>query len=82
MLGLMQNHPLLVSSLIEHARNAHSNAEIISRTPEGSLHRRTYAGIDRRAKQLANALAALGIAPGDRIGTLAWNGCCTPCRRA
>jgi acyl-CoA synthetase (AMP-forming)/AMP-acid ligase II len=74
MLGLMQNHPLLVSSLIEHASRAHPNAKIVSRTADGSIHRCTYADIDRRARQVANALVALGVRQGDRIGTLAWNG--------
>jgi len=70
----MQNHPLLISSLIEHAGNAHPNAEVVSRTLEGSIHRCTYADIERRAKQVASALTAKGVTQADRIGTLAWNG--------
>jgi acyl-CoA synthetase (AMP-forming)/AMP-acid ligase II len=73
MLGLMQNHPLLVSSLIEHAGKAHPNSEVISRTPEGPIHRCTYAEVDRRARQVASALTSMGVSPGARIGTLAWN---------
>lgn len=74
MLGLMQDQPLLISSALEHALKAHPNAEITSRTVEGPLHHCTYADIGRRSKQLANALTALGVQPGERIGTLAWNG--------
>ena len=74
MRGLMQNHQLLISSLIEHAANAHPNTEIVSRTLEGSIHRCTYADIERRAKQVARALTAMGITQGERICTLAWNG--------
>ncbi|MGO4222043.1 3-(methylthio)propionyl-CoA ligase [Lysobacter sp. TAF61] len=74
MLGLMQQHKLLVSSLIEHAAASHPNAGIVSRTVEGPIHRCTYADIHRRAKQAARALTALGVQPGDRVGTLAWNG--------
>ncbi|UTN35969.1 3-(methylthio)propionyl-CoA ligase (plasmid) [Pseudomonas aeruginosa] len=74
MLGLMQNHQLLISSLIEHAAVTHPGAEIVSRTVEGPIHRCTYADIARRAKQVANALSALSVQPGERIGTLAWNG--------
>ena len=74
MLGLMQDRPLLISSIIEHAVAMHAGAEIVSRTVEGPLHRCTYGDIHRRAKQVANALAALGVEAGDRIGTLAWNG--------
>ncbi len=74
MLGLMQHHPLLISSLIEHACMSHPDAEIVSRTVEGNIHRCTYADIGRRSKQVANALDALGVKPGSCIGTLAWNG--------
>lgn len=72
--GLMQERPLLVSSLIEHAARCHPQAEIVSRTSEGPLHRCTYADISRRSRQVANTLTALGVAPGERIATLAWNG--------
>jgi acyl-CoA synthetase (AMP-forming)/AMP-acid ligase II len=74
MLGLMQDQPLLISSVLEHALTAHPRSEIASRTVEGPLHHCTYADIGRRAKQLANALATLKVQPGERIGTLAWNG--------
>ena len=74
MLGLMQNRPLLISSLIEHAHAFHSGGEIVSRTVEGPIHRCTYGDIHRRAKQMARALTALGVAQGDRVATLAWNG--------
>jgi len=74
MLGLMQNRPLLISSLIEHANTFHPAGEIESRTVEGPIHRCTYGDVHRRAKQMAGALTALGVGPGDRIATLAWNG--------
>ncbi len=74
MLGRMQNRPLLISMLIEHAAQCHPAAEIVSRTSEGPIHHCTYADISRRSKQLANALTALGVANGDRIASLAWNG--------
>jgi len=72
--GLMQDVPLLVSSLIEHAASCHPQVEIVSRTAEGGIHRCTYGDVGRRSKELAQALIALGVRPGDRIGTLAWNG--------
>ncbi|WP_374481208.1 3-(methylthio)propionyl-CoA ligase [Zoogloea sp.] len=74
MFGLMQDRPLLISSLIEHAAAFHPHAEIVSRTVEGPIHRCTYADIRRRAMQVANAMKTLGVQPGDRVGTLAWNG--------
>jgi 3-(methylthio)propionyl---CoA ligase len=72
--GLMMDMPLLVSSLIEHAGQYHGDTEIVSRTIEGPIQRYTYADARKRAKQLAQALARLGVRPGDRVGTLAWNG--------
>ncbi|CAI8957758.1 3-methylmercaptopropionyl-CoA ligase [Pseudomonas sp. IT-P258] len=74
MLGLMQDQPLLISSVLEHALKAHPHTEIASRMADGAVHHCTYADIGERAKQVANALVALGVQPGDRIGTLAWNG--------
>lgn len=72
--GLMQDAPLLVSSLIEHAARCHPDAEIVSRTAEGTINRCTYQDVGRRSKGLATALLGLGVGPGERIGTLAWNG--------
>ena len=74
MLGLMQHQPLLISSLIEHAASVHSEGEIVSRTLDRTIQRCTYADIRRRAAQVANLLAALGVARGECVGTLAWNG--------
>src|SRR5215467_901290 len=73
MQGLMCDRPLLISAIIEHAATYQSDTEIVSRTVEGGLHRYTYAEAERRCKQLAQALLRLGIQPGDRVGTLAWN---------
>lgn len=72
--GLMQETPLLVSSLIEHAARCHPHTEIVSRTAEGTISRHTYLDIQRRSKCLAKALLALGVGPGERVATLAWNG--------
>ena len=73
MLGQMMQMPLMISSLIEHADAFHGDAEIVSRLPEGGIHRYTYKDAHRRSRQLANALHAMKVAPGERIGTLAWN---------
>lgn len=74
MLGLMQDRPLLISSLIEFAALNHADEEIVSRTVEGPIHRYTYKDCVIRSRQLAKALEKLGVQQGDRIGTLAWNG--------
>ncbi|MEQ1440005.1 3-(methylthio)propionyl-CoA ligase [Fontimonas sp. SYSU GA230001] len=72
--GQMMEAPLLVSSLLVHAEAYHGDTEIVSRTVEGGLHRYTYAQAARRSRQLANALRRLGVQPGERVATLAWNG--------
>jgi fatty-acyl-CoA synthase len=74
MLGLMQNQPLLISSLIEFAERHHGDAEVVSRRVEGDIHRYTYKDVARRSRQVARGLDALGLAFGDRVATLAWNG--------
>ena len=72
--GLMQDRPLLISSLIDYANQYHGDVELVSRSVEGPIHRYTYADAYRRSKQVANALTGLGVGEGDRIATLAWNG--------
>ena len=74
MLGQMMQQPLLISSLLTHAERHHGEREIVSRRVEGDIHRYTYRDLGRRARQLANALQALGLKPGERAATLAWNG--------
>ena len=74
MLGLMQNHPLLISSLIDFAARHHQDGQVVSRRVEGDIHRCTWADVQKRAKQVANGLDALGLKAGERVGTLAWNG--------
>jgi fatty-acyl-CoA synthase len=73
MFGLMQDRPLMISSLIDHAATFHPETEIVARTVEGLVHRTNYREVQRRSKRVANAMKTLGIAPGDRVGTLAWN---------
>jgi fatty-acyl-CoA synthase len=71
--GLMQDHPLLISSIIRHAAVNHGRRELVSRLGNGSIHRTVYATVERRSRRLAQALVSRGIQPGDRVGTLAWN---------
>jgi len=71
--GLMQNQPLLLSSLLQQADRFHGATEIVSRTSEGPIHRYTYKDAARRARKLADALRRWGVGPSDRVATLAWN---------
>ncbi len=73
MLGQMMDQPLLISSQIEFAARFCAPVEVVTRTVEGPIHRSSWGEVARRAKQLANALQAMGIKRGDRVATLAWN---------
>jgi acyl-CoA synthetase (AMP-forming)/AMP-acid ligase II len=75
MRGLMQDWPLLVHTILDHAAGWHGSREIVSRTVEGPIHRCSYCDLDRRARRLASAVSKhLGMGLGDVLGTMAWNG--------
>ncbi len=74
MLGLMQDHQLLISSIFEHAIKSYPTQEIVSNTVEGGIHKYSFKEWGLRTKKLANALKSTGLKIGDRVGTLAWNG--------
>jgi 3-(methylthio)propionyl---CoA ligase len=74
MLGLMQNQPLLISSLIGFAERHHGGVEIVSRRIEGDIHRYTWRDVALRARQVAHALDDMKLLFSDRVATLAWNG--------
>ena len=71
--GLMMNRPLLISGILEHGAAQFGEQEIVSRETHGPLHRTTYAQAAKRARQLANALAQLGLKAGSAVGSIAWN---------
>ena len=72
--GQMMHRPLRIISLIEHAAEIHGQEEIVSAKVEGGIHRETYREAFQRIAQLAHALRKMGIQPGDRVATMAWNG--------
>jgi acyl-CoA synthetase (AMP-forming)/AMP-acid ligase II len=73
MLGKMQDWPLLVSKLVDHAAQEHGNREIVTNLVEGGIHRGNWREVQHRSKQLAQALQRLGLKQGDRVATLGWN---------
>ena len=73
MLGLMQDWPLTVDRILDHAKNWHGHREVVTRSVEGPIVRTTYAEIHSRARKVSNVLKDWGVKPGDRIATLAWN---------
>lgn len=73
MLGMMQDWPLTVDKILDHAKNWHGEREVVTRSVEGPIVRTNYAAIHERARRVSNALLAWGTKPGDRVATLAWN---------
>ena len=71
--ALMMDRPLLISGVLMHAASQHAHQEVVSRDTHGPLHRSTYRDVARRASQLAHALAALGLQPGQAVASIAWN---------
>ena len=71
--GLMMERPLLITDIMRFAERNYPDVEIVSVTLDAPRHRSTWRDICRRTRQLANALTAAGIKPGDRIASLAWN---------
>lgn len=74
LLGRMMERPLLISSIIDYAADVHADTAVISRDAQGRTHRYTYGDAHRRIARLAHALTGLGVRPGDRVATFAWNG--------
>lgn len=70
----MQDVDLTIGWILGHVLRNHGSREIVSREADGSLARFTYAAFGRRVARLANVLLALGVRPGDRVASFAWNG--------
>jgi fatty-acyl-CoA synthase len=72
--GLMQNDfPLSVHHMLRRMRTINSDGEVFTLHGEGDLQRTSFGEIATRVDRLARALEKLGIEPGDRVGTFAWN---------
>ncbi|NMO20124.1 long-chain fatty acid--CoA ligase [Pyxidicoccus fallax] len=71
--GRMMDFPLTLTHFLERARTYFPRSEIVSRNPDKSLHRYTFADFYKRTCKLANALTRLGVKSGDRVATLCWN---------
>ncbi len=71
--GLTQDYQLTIPAILKRADELYSQREVVTRRPDKSFHRYTYADFVSRSKKLAVALKGLGVESGDRVGTLAWN---------
>jgi fatty-acyl-CoA synthase len=70
--GLMQDYPLTLHHVFWRLERLFGPKEVVTKRQTG-VHRYTYADLVQRVYRLANALERLGVQPGDRVGTLAWN---------
>ena len=73
MKGSMMDYPLTLQAILERIPKTYPAVEIVSRLPDGGLHRYSYLDFYRRAKALAEALHRAGLQSGDRVATLCWN---------
>ena len=71
--GLIMDYPLTIPAILRRTEALFGHKTIVSRLPDKSLFRYTYADMIPRAKQLGLALQKLGVQPGDRVGTFCWN---------
>ena len=71
--GLMMDFQLTLPPLLRRAETYFPGKQIVTRMPDKSFHRYTYADFGRRSRQLAVALQELGLERGDRVATLCWN---------
>jgi fatty-acyl-CoA synthase len=72
MLGLMQDVPLNLPSLVRHAERQHARKKVMTKTADG-LKTATFAEVIDRSRRLAGALRALGVQGDERVATLCWN---------
>lgn len=68
----MQDFPLTIQHIMWRIEKLVHRKEIVTQRENG-VHRYTYGEFATRVHQLAAALHRLGVRPGDRVATLAWN---------
>ncbi len=73
MIATMMDVPLSLNHLLERAGTLFPTQEILSRLPDKSIRRHTFAQYYRRTRALASALQKLGVQKGERVATLSWN---------
>ena len=72
-LGAMQDFPLRITRLMDHAEREHGGREIVAARPDGTVIRTNWRKVGDQSRRLAQALERLGILPGERVATLAMN---------
>ena len=72
-LGAMQDFPLRIMRILDHAEREHGAREIVSARADGTIHRTNWTRVALDARRLGQALERRGVKPGDRVATLAMN---------
>ena len=71
--GLMQHdHPLTLRLILDRMRHVYADSEVVG-VRDGERARLSYGEVTERADRLARGLEQLGVGPGDRVATFAWN---------
>ena len=70
---MMDDYQLSLTPLIERAERFSARRGVVSRRPDGSIHRTTIGECAGNARRLGAELAGLGVRRGDRVATLLWN---------
>jgi fatty-acyl-CoA synthase len=73
MRGLMMDYPLTIPAIVRRTASLFGDRTVVSRKPDRSIGRATYAEVVDRVRRLGVGLQSLGVKPGDRVATLAWN---------
>jgi len=70
--GLMQDYELSLQHVLWRIERLHQRRQVVTKRDEG-IHRTSYGEMVPRINRLAGALKRVGVKPGDRVATLAWN---------
>jgi len=70
---MMDDYPLSITAIVERAEKLTAGRKVVSRLPDGSIHRATIGECAQRARRLATGLKKLGVEDGDRVASLLWN---------
>ena len=69
----MQRYALTVDKFLDHAAKWHGTSGVTSACATGKADRITYRQLRARCGLVSGAMLDLGLVPGERIATLAWN---------
>ncbi len=69
----MQSYTLTIDKFLDHAAKWSGARQVVTAREGLEPRRIDYQAVRERSNHLSGALRAIGLAPGDRVATLAWN---------